>query len=145
MTDDVKNKNGITKEEEEILLDLYSRNSHFMTPGAKRAFNQIRIGYIILAVAAAVGIWAVSNRTDNHIRRDINRVAQKQCLAGIVTVNKYNDLVDSILKTRRDSLRLALKDHDAQQVLVNKRAIRRYAKDKIIPPTPAECKIHLLK
>jgi hypothetical protein len=144
VTDEL-NKNGITKEEEEILLDLYSRNSHFMTPGARRAFNQIKLGYIILAIGFIVGIWGLTHRTDHNLRRDINNVARLNCIGGIKTINKYNDFINGQIEILQASYHLNIKKGEKERANLNLKAIERYQKDKIIPPTPAQCKIPILK
>jgi hypothetical protein len=122
------------------IQDFVQRNPHFATPGARRYVRSVWIGYAVLAIATVIGIWAFTNRADKHLRRDIAHTDQIGCLASIKIFHKYNDLIDSIIVTRREQYKLAIKNHQPANAKIQLEAIKRYESDKIVPPTPIDCK-----
>jgi hypothetical protein len=125
---------------DEQFEDFMRRNPNYATPGAKRHWRKIKIGYLVLAIGCIIGIWAISNHDTNNLKTQINQSATANCISGIRIFTKYNDLVSSIIQTRRQSIEKDKKIHDLRQLKIDKDAVARYKKDKIIPPTVLICK-----
>jgi len=122
------------------LEDAIKNDPRFLSGGARRYFKRVWIGYFILAVAMVVGIWAFTNRADKNLRNDINRLNTISCISSIKIFTKYNDFVGEAIKTQKENLFLAKAQHDLRRIRIAKSAIQRYEKEKIVPPTPLQCK-----
>ncbi len=141
--------------QEEYLLELEKLRSdpqHYITPGARKAFNNYRnkaiVGYLILAAACIMGIYSVSKQNKESLRDDINRFAQVSCLASrqpTSSINKYNDLVEHQIQTWRQARELNLARGDLKRAGLNTKAIIRLQADKIPIPTAKECSAPILK
>jgi hypothetical protein len=119
--------------------DFMERNPNYATPGAQRHWRKIKTGYVLLAIGCIIGIWAISNHDTNNLKSQINRSATANCISGIRIFTKYNDLVNSIIETRRESIAKDKRTHDMQQLVIDQRAVARYKKDRIVPPTVLIC------
>lgn len=128
-----------------IVEEIVSNNPHLVTGGARRYFKRVWIGYAVLAIACVVGIWSFTNRADDNLRTEINKLSVASCLGGIKTINKYNDFVNSQIETQRESLRLAIQQNDKKRAKINESAINRYTRDKLVPPTVPACSKPILK
>jgi hypothetical protein len=120
--------------------DFINRHPHYATPGARRYFKRVVLGYVVLAFACIMGIYAVSNRNDKNLRRDINSLGIASCISSIKTYGKFNDQIETQIETQKESLLINNQRGDKRRAAVNKSAIRRLEKDKIVPPTPQICK-----
>jgi hypothetical protein len=125
-------------------MDFTERHPHYATAGCKRYYKRAVKGYVILAVACIVGIFAVSARSDKNLRHDINQLGVAGCLTSIKTYHKFNDQIDTQIETQKEGLIINLQRHDKQRAAVNRNAIKRLNKDKIIPPTPKICNATVL-
>lgn len=119
--------------------------SHYMTPGARRYFRRVALGYIILAIGMSFGIKALSDNVDNNIRRDINKVAEAQCLGSIPTLNKFNAFVDLVIEANRDAREIALREGDTARVRLNTNNIIKLQESKLRVPSVRECEAPILK
>lgn len=118
---------------------------HYMTPGARVYFRRVRNGYIVLALACIMGIWAVSNRADNRLREDINTVARAQCLGSIPTLKRYNSLVDIMIESNRSAREIALAEGDVKRVKLNTQNIIKLQDAHLRVPNAKECDAPILK
>lgn len=130
---------------EEELKALRDDPDHYMTPGARRYFRRVAIGYIILAIGMSFGIKALSDNVDDNIRNDINEVAKQQCLGSIPTLNSFNSLVDSQIETYRSRRTLAEEQNDEALVQIMTTSIIELQESKIRVPVAKECDAPILK
>jgi hypothetical protein len=137
-----------TKQEEfdNQVQDFMERHPNYSTPGASSHWFKIKVGYVLLAIGSILGIWAVSNRNDVNLRRDINRLGVSSCLSSIKTYGKFNDQIETQIETQREGLAINLERGDKQRAAINRSAIKRLTRDKIVPPTPKVCQeLQILK
>lgn len=122
---------------------LDPNDPHYMTPGAREQFDRYRtrttLAFLVLAVAFIVGVWGMTERTDKNIRRDINRIAQQQCISSIPTLKKFNTLVNNQIIISREAREIALDEKDIDRVRLNTRNIIRLQNSKLSIPTKDEC------
>lgn len=130
---------------EEELKALRDDPDHYMTPGARRYFRRVAIGYIILAIGMSFGIKALSDNVDDNIRNDINEVAKQQCLGSIPALNSFNSLVDSQIETYRARRTLAEEQNDEALVQIMTTSIIELQESKIRVPVAKECDAPILK
>ena len=130
---------------EDELARLQEDPAHYMTPGARAYFRRVMLGYIILAIAASMGIWAFSQKAADQVRTDINVVAKAQCLGSIPTLKKYNSLVEIMIESNRGSRAIALKERDFARVTLTTSNIVKLQKAYLRVPSPKECDAPLLK
>jgi len=128
----------------DTLQEIFEQNPHLMSTGARHEINKIKAGFLVLALATIAGIWAFTARSDRNLRKEINSYAAASCVGSRATLHKYNDLVNSILTTRKASLKLAIQHHNKQQEALNRAAIRRYEEDKLPIPTVKQCQQPIL-
>lgn len=89
------------------------------------------LGYIVLALAAAVGVWSVTNKTDEDIRADISIVSETTCSEILIpAVKNFNYLLREVSIT-------------ATQI-GNEDAVKRYKDLELKEPTLEECKQNLM-
>jgi hypothetical protein len=127
------------------VLDFVKRNPDFVTSGAKKYYKRVVVGYVILAIAAVIGIWAFTNRADRNLRSEINKLSVAGCIGSIATYNKFNDLVKTNIETQQESLIINLRSGDTKRAAINRRSIKRLKSDLIIPPTAVQCNKPILK
>jgi hypothetical protein len=63
---------------------------HYVTPGARRYFRRVALGYIVLAAAFVAGVWAIDQEGNNRVKEiNISRatISYENCLE----VNARND------------------------------------------------------
>ena len=141
-----KNRENLSQEDRDYLEVLFKENPDLVTPGARKYFHRVIAGYIVLAVAFAVGVWAMTARTDKHLRGDINTFASQSCVHGsIKTIQKFNDFVEGQIDTERNKKIVNLSMGNKAAAAVNQDAIDRYKKDKLHVPTIKECNRKILK
>lgn len=119
--------------------------AHYMTPGARKYFRRVAIGYIILAVATVFGIKAVSDRSDNQLRNDINAYAHQSCLGSIPTLNKFNNLIELNIESNRGAREIALREGDDARVRLTTQNIIKLQESKLRVPNAKECSAPILK
>jgi ferric-dicitrate binding protein FerR (iron transport regulator) len=140
-----KTREHSQRQYENELEALRNDPEHYMTPGARKYFRRVSLGYIILAVGCVMGIWALTQRADEQIRHDINSVAKAQCLGSIPTLTNYNAFVDIQIDSNRRSRTIAEKEHDAARVVLTTTNIIKLQKAHIRVPNAKECDAPLLK
>ena len=75
-------------------LDKLKNNpDHYMTPGARHYFRRVWIGYAILSLAIAVGLWGQQHESKDRID-DIN---QNRAIIAYTTCNDQNDRHDNTI------------------------------------------------
>lgn len=112
----------------------------YMTPGARHYFKRVALGYAVLAIACAFGIWGVTQRIDNQLREQLNIFLVQNCEASIPTLKKFNQGVQSDIEQLEDALFINQQRGDSQRVAANKRAIAAKKNQKLHVPTVEECK-----
>jgi len=144
-------QNDIAEAQEQYSEELRKLNedpAHYITPGAKKALRRMVFGYVILAIACIIGVWAISTSTNNRLKNDINRVARIQCLNNLKPnspLNKYNDFVEANIQNIRETREINLSRGDKERVRANNKAIIRLQKDKITLPTKEACEAPIIK
>lgn len=137
--------NSRKEETEQILEEVFRKNPHLLSRGARTEIRKIKAGFLVLAIATIVGIWAFTARADRNLRHEINSYAESSCIASRATLGKYNDLVNSILQTREQSLALSVQQNNKQQEKINRDAIIRYSHDKLLVRSIADCKKPIIR
>jgi hypothetical protein len=137
---------------EDELKKLQDDPEHYMTPGAKRAFQKYRrdniIAYIVLAAAMAVGVWSFTNNAKQTLKDEINAVVKASCIQSRnpdSTINKFNDLIDIQIQNTRDARTLNLKIGDIERAKLNTKAIIRLQSNRVPVPSVRECEAPLLR
>lgn len=141
----VANAERSQKEFDAQIEALRDDPAHYMTPGARRYFRRVAIGYLILAIGTSFGIKALTERTDDAVRNDINEIAKAQCLGSIPTLNKYNSLVQIQIEANRDSREIALKEGDIPRVRLTTKNIIKLQDAFLRVPSAKECEAPILK
>ena len=129
------------KNQEDLERDAAVRAARNET---RRARRRAKLGYVLAAAAATLGVWGVTQYVDNRLREDLNHIAEANCLGAISTYEKYNDLVQHQIETQREAIILNLARGDKARAALNRRAVTRLTKDKIDVPAPEECSRPLL-
>ena len=151
MADVKRNEEQLTEEEKQYIDELSHLNqrfAHYMTPGAKRYFRRVWMGYAVLAIAGIFGIWSVTNHVDHSIRRDINSAVKAGCLESRKpnsVLNKYNRNVEVQIQNLRESRTINMERGDSKRVDSNTESIIRLQGTKAPIPTVKECNAPLLK
>lgn len=134
------------------LKKLQDDPEHYMTPGAKRAFQKYRrdniLAYIVLAAAMAAGVWAFTNNSKENLKNDINVVVKASCLASRQPdspINKFNDLVELQIEASRDARELNLERGELARARLNTENIIKLQESRIPVPSEKECEAPLLK
>lgn len=110
--------------------------------------TRVMIAYVILGIGVTLGMWALTNHSNNDVISKINNFAEASCLVQNnkdSTVNKYNDLVDDLIQSRIRVRDNDIAKNDSNAIKLDNAAIARYQADKIIPPTPEQCKVPILR
>jgi hypothetical protein len=121
------------------LQKLQENPEHYMTPGARRYFKRVWLGYLILAVAMTVGMWALANNFDHQLRDNINTFLVESCKQSIPTIKKFNQGIQADIDLQKDALFINSKRGDSARVFLNKRAIEQKRNSKLHVPTLEEC------
>ena len=129
---------------EDELEKLQDDPEHYVTPGAKRYFQRVLVGYVVLAVAGIIGVWGVTERLDNKLRNDLNTAAVNACIGSIETFKKYNSLIDLQIQATREARDLNIRIGDLERAELNTDSIIRYQEAKLPVPTEDECRGRLL-
>jgi hypothetical protein len=119
--------------------------AHYMTPGARKYFRRVALGYIILALGMTIGIKALSDNVDDNIRNDINQVAEANCLGSIPTFNKFNNLVENMIDSNRGARMIAQAEGDIARVKLTTANIIKLQESKLRVPNVKECSAPILK
>lgn len=127
------------------LARLQDDPAHYATPGARKYFRRVAIGYVVLAIATVFGISAMTDRADERLRDDINALAEKQCLGSIPTLNKFNGLVDLQIDANRRAREIAEAENDEARVKLNTQNIIKLQESKLRVPNERECSAPILK
>ncbi len=119
-------------------------DSHYMTPGARLYFKRVVLGYVALALAMTVGVFATTKAIDQKLRNDLNKIAQKQCLASIPTYKKLNEGLQAQIEIQKDAFHLNLSQGDVRRASLNRDAIKKLQDAKLNAPTKKTCKRKLV-
>lgn len=112
----------------------------YMTPGARRYFKRVALGYVILAIAFSAGVWGITQRVDNQLRNQINDFLVVSCLNSITTIKKFNQGIEADIELQRDAMKINLSRGDRERVLLNQKTINAKLASKLHVPTKQECK-----
>lgn len=112
---------------EDELAKLQDHPETYMTPGARRYFTRVWIGYAILALAISVGLWRQSADARDRIR-DINTSRALISYTTCLDQNERHDAtvnqIDKILIVRKAQLRKQIKEADARRDSVISQSLR---------------------
>ncbi len=143
---------SVRKNYESELEKLRNDPGHYITPGARKAFNDYRnkaiVGYLILAVACIVGIYSVSKNNKEDLKAQINMFATQSCLASTKpgsNLHRYNDLIETQIEANRAAREINLDRGDRRRADLNTKTIIRLQKDKIDIPTEQSCYAPIIK
>jgi hypothetical protein len=103
-----------------------------------------KFAYIILATGMALGLFFQQKNFEKDLKRNIRLENYSHCISQISSINKFNDLVYSLIETRQQELRDSQKVFNKLLTKRNKNAIKRYEKQLISVKTPEECKISFI-
>lgn len=103
------------------------------------------VAFLVVAIAASFGVWALSNRSSRELKNKINTYAVQSCTGSIPIYDKFNDLVTSIVSSRQAQLIIDTAAGNKVKITADNVAINHYQHDFIIGPTPAQCRIPVLK
>jgi hypothetical protein len=121
------------------LQKLQSDPEHYMTPGARKYFRRVALGYAVLAVAVCAGIFSLTTRVDHKLRHDLNQLGVKGCLASIPTYKKFNSTIQVQINAQKDALQLNLGRGDVERAAINRKAIKDLQNSKLKVPTKESC------
>lgn len=107
--------------------------------------RRVAIGYIILALACAAGVYGLGKKNKDNIIDSINVYAVQSCVNSRTTLIKYNDLVDAIVNSRIVQLQLDVAAGNKAKVSADQIALSHYKKDFLPIPTDAVCNTPILK
>lgn len=108
-------------------------------------YKRAIMGYVVLAIAATVGIWGVSHRNDVNLRHEINSLSEKSCIGSISTLNKYNDFVNTQIAANVKARALNVKHGRDEAARLNDINIARLKTDLLVPPTKEQCQKPILR
>lgn len=98
---------GRSEEYEKFLNDPV----HYITPGARTYFRRVTAGYIILAMAFVIGMWALQNESDNRVK-DINTSRAQVTYTACEDTNDRNEntvtQLHHLTLQRKETLRKAI-------------------------------------
>lgn len=121
------------------LEKLNSDPAHYMTPGAKRYFRRVALGYAVLATATVLGIWSVTNHIDARLRSQINTFLVESCKSSIPTLKKFNASIQADIDLQSDSRAINITRGDLARARVNTKIIAAKENAKLHVPTLEEC------
>lgn len=119
---------------------------HYITPGARSYFRRVWMGYIVLALAGIIGVWGVTERVDEKIRKDINSYSSLACKTTTRgTIILFNKFVDTNIAIQKDALENNLKRGDIERAAININAIKNFEDSKLPVRTDEDCDRPILK
>lgn len=124
---------------EEELRKLNTDPARYMTPGARKYFKRVWMGYLVLAIAMIVGIWGVSHQTDKILRSNINTFLIANCKSRIPTIKKFNAALQADIDAQKDAKELNMLRGDTQRAALNDRIIKYKKGSMLHVPTIKEC------
>jgi hypothetical protein len=98
-----------------------------------------KIGYALLAVGMSLGLFFQQKNFEHDLKENLHKEAVAHCINSISSVEKFNDLIYSLIETREQSRKDAIINRDKSLVEVSNNAIKRYKKQIITPKTPDQC------
>lgn len=125
---------------EEELKKFQDDPVHYTTPGARRYYNRVVRGYIILAVAMVVGVYSLSNVLSDKVRHDINAYIVASCINSIPTLERFNAKLDTDIEVQQAAKKLNLEQGLTERAALNDKAINAARNSKFPVPTVKECK-----
>lgn len=129
----------------EELNKLLNDPSHYVTPGAKKYFRRVWLGYLFLALSGIFGTWGLTHRADSELRKEINQLATANCINSIPTLQKYNDLVVTQIVANINAKELNLSQGRLAAAKLNQDNINRLKKDQLDIPTKEQCEKPIIK
>lgn len=110
--------------------------------------TRIAVAFILLAVGSSLGIYFYGQRSQQDTINKLNNLAKQSCLAQTQPtsiINKYNDLVKSIIDSRTEALNRDIAKNDLSAVKADQSALDRYRNDTAPIRSAAECAVPILK
>jgi len=97
------------------------------------------IPYILVALAAIIGVYGISERTDSNIRNHLNEVVTQLCLSNIPRVQAESDLRDAQISVALAAYKLNIQQGDKSRAKLNQDTVAALKKAKRHVPTVKEC------
>lgn len=115
--------------------------------GTFRAWvRRFGVSYVLLVLALTIGIWQVTIHEKNTIVDEINDFVSANCMQnGKANAQKFNDIIDNIIMSRKKALTDAIAAGDLEAAKDHQAAIARFEKNYIHIPTDEECMVPILK
>lgn len=110
-----------------------------MTTSFKNNHFYSKLAYILLTVGVVFGLYFQQKSFEKELRHAVHQESIDKCIVSIEVVNKFNDLVYSLIETREESKANAILAKDKALIKVNKDAIARYKSQIIAPETQKDC------
>lgn len=119
---------------------------NYTSPGARKHYRQVVGGYIVLAVAFTIGVWAMTSRQDTQIRKELNTYASVACKTTTrATIKLFNNFVQTNIEIQKDARENNLRLGEARRAALNTRAIRKFENSKLPVRTDEECDRPILR
>lgn len=97
------------------------------------------IGYVILTIGMSLGLFFQQKNFEKELKFTLRTEAVEHCINSISSVEKYNDLVYSLIETRQQARTVAKNNNEKNLIKVNNDAIIRYNNLLIPQKTVEEC------
>lgn len=111
----------------------------YMTPGARRYFKRVVVGYVVLAVATVLGIWGVTQKVDSDLREQINLFLVQTCKKNIPALEKFNEAVKLDIAIQQDAKLLNIEQGYTKRAALNDNAIAAKRASLLHIPSEKEC------
>lgn len=126
-------------------MEKFSSNSdNYVTPGGKKYFRRVAIGYAVLACSVVAGIYGLTEKAKSDLIHNINKTVSELCVANIPLIQKENALRDVQIGVVTDTRTLNLEEGDTERARINTRYIKALEEAKRHVPTVEECMEELL-
>lgn len=121
-------RQNTSEEFHEEIEKFASDPRHYISPGAKRIFRRYTYAWIIIALAAIIGVWTLTKESDKRveqIQQSRIEVTYDSCLESndrnINTVNR----IDELIADRKNEINIQIeKSNDPQEIMTLEQQIK---------------------
>lgn len=107
--------------------------------------KRVVAGYIVLAIASAIGIKAETDKSSDDLARSLNSQRLTSCHIGQTNARKFNDFVNGAVVSRTNEAAYDVAHGNPAAAKLNYLDAARYKKDLEHVRTEAECQALLVK